>query len=129
MKLDDIKKADVRNEDGAWVGPPTVMLPSLPGISLRVRGEGNADYEKLTGELWSQVPVEKRDDPKVGDEIEKEVLAKTVLLGWKGVDDAFNPKSVSAFLDIRLARRATVFASRLVASRGVKELEADAKNS
>jgi hypothetical protein len=125
MKFDDLLKINNRVEQGAWVD-----AVQLPGVKLKVRGELNSDYERLQAELWSRVPAEERENPEVAEVIDKELLAKTVLIDWKGLEDSpFTPENVERALAVRVFRQAVVFAARTVARRGSDMIEGDAKNS
>jgi hypothetical protein len=125
MKFEDLKAIDKRADQGAWID----NLANLPGVAVKVRAEMNADYEKLSGELWGKIPADKRDDPEIEDAISKECMAKTVLLDWKGFEDLpCTPENIDKALDIRIFRQGVRLASRLVAGRGRETLENDAKN-
>jgi hypothetical protein len=127
MKFDDLKAIDMRANHGAWID----NLVNLPGVAVKVRAEMNADHEKLFSELWGKVPADKRDpaDPEIEEAINKECMAKTILLDWKGLDDLpCTPENVDKALDLRVFRQAVRLASRMVAGRGRENLEDDAKN-
>jgi len=124
MKFEDIAKINKLTEQGAWVE----AVRNLPGVSFLVRAEGNSEYNDLSGKLWGDVPVEKRESPTIVTAIEDELIVKTLLLGWKGIEDEFTPGNVQKFLELPVFKQAVLMASRLVATRGRETLEEDAKN-
>ena len=125
MKFEDIEEIGRRAEEGAWVSD----LANLNGVSLKVRGQMNSRHEALFTELWGKTPADKRDDPEITEQIDRECIRKTILLDWTGIDDfPCNEENVEKALAIRTFKQAVVTASRIVATRGRDALEADAGN-
>ena len=128
MKLNEIKESSRKIEHGAWVS----NLPNLPGVSLKVRGAFNSDYNRMLGKLRSELSPEEWRDDAVQEGIETTLLVETVLLDWDGIEDApYSRETAQQLLsdpDFAILRRAVNFASSNVAREGRQTLEEDAKN-
>jgi len=128
-KFSDLQARNSKIEKGAWVEE----LPNLSdlGIKVRVRGYGNSDHRKFMAELYSEVSDEDRTKPEVEFAIHTELITRTILLEWTGMDDfPFNPKNVKIALtdpSVAILRTAIDFASKTVGQSGVEKLEAAVK--
>jgi hypothetical protein len=128
MKLNDIKKATQNIEEGGWVGE----LPNLPGVSVRVRGAFNSEYNKLLSKLRAELTPEEWSDPEMQEALDTKLVHETILVDWHGIEDA--QYSSDAALDLlsnkefAVFRRAVNYAASVVAREGRKSLEEDAKN-
>jgi hypothetical protein len=128
-KFAEIQSLNSKIEKGAWVD----NLPNLAGygIKFRVRGYGNSDHRKLMGELYSDLSEEERSKPEVEFAIHTELITKTILLEWTGMDDfPFNPKNVKIALtdpSVAILRTAIDFASKTVGQSGQEKLESAVK--
>lgn len=135
MKLSEQKRIRHAVEQGGWVD--NIAIDGFEGIALKVRGMGNADYNRMYSDLAAALPPEKKnaDGTPVDAEAERimiECLKRTVLVAWKGIEDEFSADAVDGiFADPDLApawRAAVLYAARSM-TRGVREaIEADAKN-
>lgn len=128
-KIADIRGLNTRIEKGAWVE----NMPNLTGlgIKVRVRGFANTDHRKLMGELYADVSDEDRKNPESEKGRQNELIARTLLLDWKGLEDfPYNEKNVKLALtdpSLSILREGIDFASKTVAQSGVEKLEADVK--
>lgn len=136
MKLSALKVSSAAIEAGRWV-----EAPGLPGVQLRVRGLGNADYRRLQAKLIEQVPRNKRFggrlDPDEQDKIVGKLLAEAVLLDWRGLDGdddqplAYGKDEAERLMldpDYRLFRDAVMAAAAMVGEEDGAAAEDDAKN-
>lgn len=87
MKISSIRIDSARIEGGDWVGD----IPGLGDLRLKVRGIDNRDYRRLHAKLLDGVGPDERDEAgkileKVADDISAELLFKTVLLDWDGLE-------------------------------------------
>jgi hypothetical protein len=128
MKLNDIRETSRKIEHGAWVS----NLPNLPGISVKVRGAFNSDYNRMLGKLRSELGPEEWKSDEVQDGIETTLLVETILIDWDGIEDAPYSKETAQQLlsdpDFAILKRAINFASSNVAREGRETLGEDAKN-
>ena len=138
MKLNQMSQANRRANEGGWVDE----LAHFPDIAVKVRVEGNSDFEALQYKLWGEIPAERRQEDVVKDEIEVKLIHQTILMDWRGIEgdgmDEATGKPVQIPYDKdlalellttnRLFRKQVQYASRIVAARGRDQLEADAKN-
>lgn len=126
MKLSDTKIDSAKVEQGDWVGD----IPDFGDIRLKVRGLGNADYNRLQAKLIRSLPKAQRDGAV--DKILPRLLADTILLDWDNVDEGPYSKDLAEkFLtdpDYRPFRDAVMWAASQVAERRADDLEADVKN-
>ena len=138
MKLSEITVDAARIEDGEWVE----NIPEMEGLSLRVRGIGNAPFRRMQSRLIDALPrnrrVGGRIDPADQDRITGQCLAATVLLDWKGLeaDDGsalpYCTEEAKKFLTepaYRRFRDAVVWASTVVGEQRGEDEKADAGNS
>ena len=117
MKLSDIKESSRKIEHGAWVSD----LPNLPGVSVKVRGAFNSDYNRLLAKLRGELSQEEWQDPAVQDSIETTLLHETILLDWDGIEDApYSPEMAQQLLSDPEARH-------LPAGRELRRLERRAR--
>ncbi|WP_316172411.1 hypothetical protein [Bradyrhizobium sp. SZCCHNRI2049] len=135
MKLSDIAVNPALIEQGDWVD----NLPDMPGIRIKARGMGNADYRKLEAKLIREIPRAQRLEglaPKDQDRILGRLLLETVVLDVEGLEDDNGPMAYSRALGEQLLldpqfqrfRAAAATAAEIVAQRQKAETEADAKN-
>jgi hypothetical protein len=128
-KLAQIKDRNSKIEKGAWVKD----LPNLQdlGVAVQVRGYGNSDHLRVTGEEYAKLSEEQRKDKELTYEIDGRLIVQTLLLDWKGIDDlpfnAANAKRAMTDPDLAILRGAIDFATKTVAQNGHETLEADAK--
>lgn len=99
MKLSALKTNVAVIEQGRWIDD----IPGLPGVRLKVRGLGNADYRRAYDRKVSAVPASRRLRGLLPDDRERiigECLAETVLLDWGGLteDDGATPLAFTAEL-------------------------------
>jgi hypothetical protein len=142
MKLKEIKTVSQNVEKGGWVSD----LPNLPGVSLKVRGTFNSDYNRLFSDLRADLTADELKDPKVAEAIEVRLLAETILVDWAGIEDdaakpdkdgklpplAYSPELAEQLLsdpELKIFRRAVTYAGNVVAREGSASLEEATKNS
>jgi hypothetical protein len=128
VKLKEIRETTKKLEDGAWVQD----LPNLPGVAIKARGTFNSDYNRLFQKLRNKLNQAELMDDTVNEEIETQLLVETILLDWKGIDDApFDKAKVADLLrepELAVLRRACVYAGNVVVREGKAELETTTKN-
>ena len=128
-KLSELKSVNAKIEKGAWV----TDLPNLQryGISVKVRGYGNFDHMRAMAEAYGDLPTEERENPDVRYEIDGRLMAQTMIVDWKGVEDfpcnPVNIKTVMSDPELRIFRAGIDWATKVVAEQGVDKLEADTK--
>lgn len=91
----DIAKAFATNakkeNEGVWI-------PGPDGAEFLIARMGNENFKKLSTELAKPhrrlIQLNRLDD-KIVQEITAEVMARTILLGWKGVKEAGKPVEYS----------------------------------
>lgn len=135
MKLSKIAINSRAIEAGRWVN-----IPDLPGVSLKVRGLGNADYRKLAAKLGEEIP---RADKVKGisfetrDDIEIKLLIEAVLIDWRGLENddgsplAYSREIAESVLpnpDFKPLRDAVMWAAAVVGDDELASDEAAAKN-
>lgn len=129
-KLKQITDLNDKIEKGAWVKD----LPNLQGlgISVKVRGYGNTMHMRAIGEAYSKLSEKERLDEDVTYEIDGDIMVKTLLLDWTGIDDLkFSPENAKKAMsdpNLRILRAGIDWATKTVAQNGHEKLEADAKN-
>ena len=114
----------------------------MEGLSLRVRGIGNATFRRMQSKLIDALPrarrVGGRIDPTDQDKITGQCLVVAVLLDWKGLeaDDGsalpYSREDATRFLTepaYRRFRDAVVWASTVVGEQRGEDEKADAGNS
>lgn len=138
MKLSKIRSGVAKAEAGAWVR--NLPIDGLDDLALKVRGAFNNDAVRLQGKLIAELPKDERKplSPENEVRISAELAVETILLDWAKLEDEngkpipFSKDKARELLtdpDIgHVLRNAVGFASRIVASQGEEELEADAKN-
>jgi hypothetical protein len=135
MKLSDIAVNPVLIEQGDWVD----NLPDMPGVRIKARGLGNADYRKLEARLIREIPRARRLEglaPTDQDRILGRLLLETVVLDVEGLEDDSGPVTYSRQLGEQLLldpefqrfRAAAATAADIVAQRQKAETGADVKN-
>lgn len=128
MRLDQIKVVTTRIESGGWVRD----LPNLPGVAVKVRGYGNADYRRLLTKLRQGKSVEEINDPDYQDQENARLLRDTILMDWSGIEETpFSPETADMLLsnpEYAVFRSAVMYAGNVVAQQGQETLEADQKN-
>ena len=85
MKLSAVKVDSDVIEQGEWVDHPFV-----PGVEVKVRGVGNADFRRLAPKLTRQFTPAQRDAviPAADqDRITVELLVETILIDWRGLEE------------------------------------------
>lgn len=129
MKLSDIRLDVAIIEAGDWEDVPAELFPGMDGVRFKVRGTGNADYRRLQGKLLRGIAAKKLAPDKeqlAAEQIGGELLAKTVLLDWSGIEDeggaalAYSPDIAAQFLadpEMRIFRDAVAHCGNLVANR------------
>ncbi|WP_175561748.1 hypothetical protein [Kaistia soli] len=111
-------------------------IPGLGDMALKVRGFGNADYERVSSELVAALPLAARGDEKESNRIATTLLVETVLLDWSGLtadakpvpfskEKAFELLSDPAYRDLA---NGVSWAAQRVARIFDDSIEADAKN-
>lgn len=124
MRLSDIKVDSKAIEQGEWIDE----IPDLPGLRLKVRGTGNADFRRQQSKLG------RRDDI---DRVMTQLLVDTVLIDWDGLtDDAgvpipYSRDAAQQFLfdpDLRLLRDGVAWAANALSVRRKTDQDEDAKN-
>lgn len=128
MKIADMKKGYAAMNGGVWV--KDIPAPLFEGISLKVTRLFTPAYNELHDKLiedgtdLSEEANERR--------ISNECLAQTVLLDWKGVDDAFSIDTVRDLLgDPELGpafRSAVLWCAQNIGDTVKKQLEGDTAN-
>lgn len=87
----DISKAFAVNETAEKEGVDV----QYGDATFRIARKGNAAYRKLLAKLYklNRFVLESKGDAaeKKSDEVLSEVLSKTILLGWGGVESAGKP--------------------------------------
>ncbi|MFG1349095.1 hypothetical protein [Xanthobacter autotrophicus] len=137
MNFSKIKQAGARINGGAWV--KDIPVDGFADVALKVRGANNPDARRLRDSLVREASDGRKGglSPDQADAINGRIIAETILVGWNLTDDAGAPvpatqENVAEFLadpDIGpLLREAVSWASAMVGSRGVDEIEAAAKN-
>lgn len=128
MKLSEIKDTGRRIEKGAWVG----NLPNLPGVSVKVRGAFNSDYNKRFAELAAKYSPEELKDEAIQTSIDNDLLIETILEDWHGIDDfEFSKENALTVLtdeDLKILKRGVNYAANNVAQLGRDSIEDAAKN-
>lgn len=130
MKLSDQKTAYEPFEMGGWVDK--IEVPTMEGIRLKVRALYNSDALRLRQTLVGALAEDKAEDPDELEKIEDEILKRTVLLGWEGIEDPFTKENVDLiFADpvLRpLYRNAIRVAALQMQQRAGAKVETDSKN-
>ncbi len=124
-------------EQGRWIDD----IPGLPGVRLKVRGLGNADYKRLFDRKASAIPAHQKLRGLRAEDRERiigECLNEAVLLDWDGFteDDGTTPLPYSADLagkllgdpEFDMFRGAVTWAANAVAVEAEVDGKADAKN-
>lgn len=136
MKLNDVRVDSKVIEDGEWID----SLSEMPGLKVKVRGQGNRDWRKLQVKLLDAVPRKKRLNRLDYDEAERVtnlLLLNTCLLDWEGLeDDDGKPMPYSRDMaetlltdpDYRKFRDAVQTASQLVGDRNAEDVKDAAGN-
>lgn len=143
MKLSSIRIDSARIEGGDWID----NIPGLGNLRLKVRGIDNLDYRRLHSSLIDGVGKDEREEsgrilPKVADDIMSELMFKTILLDWEGMETetstleapSFEPYTKDAAFryltdpDLRAFRDGVAYAASIVSSRRSQKREADAGN-
>lgn len=128
MKLNEIKETGTRIEQGAWVS----KLPNLPGVSLKVRGAFNSDYNALFATLAAQYSPEELKSEEVQNDIDNTLLVDTIIVDWDGIEEfpctRENKLLAVADPDLKILRRAINYAANNVAQLGRQSVEDAAKN-
>jgi hypothetical protein len=128
MKLSEIKETGTRIEKGAWVS----RLPNLPGISIKVRGAFNSDYNRRFSELAASYTPEQLKDEAVQKDIDTTLLVETIIEDWDGIEDFpctdENKRLALTDPSLSLLRRAANYAANNVAVLGRESIEEAAKN-
>lgn len=116
-----IESRERRREDGAWISEG---FRDIPGLALKVRGDGNVDYERLSVEIYSAATPDQRRSPEFDLATTKRLMRETLLLDWN-LREPFTPENVDRALAMQTFRQAVTYASRSVAGLGTETLEAD----
>lgn len=128
MKLGEIKTITGKIEQGAWVKD----LPNLPGVAVRVRGYGNADYRRLLTKLRQGKGVDEINDPGYQEEENTRLLHETILLDWNGIEDTpYDSETAKMLLsnpEYAVFRSGVMYAANVVAQQGQASFEDDRKN-
>jgi hypothetical protein len=133
VKVSAIKAKNERKEKGAWINE----LNEIEGVSVKVRGMNNVDYNRRLTEISRDLTPEQRVDPDTQREVQTQLLVETVLLDWKGVEDEdgkpleCTPAMALKILsdpDMLIFRTAVIDAAINVTARGIEKLESAAKN-
>jgi hypothetical protein len=136
MKLADMKVDPLLIEQGDWVSD----IPNLPGIRIKARGIGNADYRKQEARMIRQIPRGQRIhglSPQDQDRILGQLLLDAVVLDVEGLeDDVGNPlpytkelgKTLLLDPQFRVFREGAAYAGGVVDQQQKADVEADAKN-
>ena len=131
MKLSDLKVNGAAIEGGHWVeGIPA------QGIDLKVRGFLSTTAKRTRERLVGEIPYFKRAAGLSPDDlaaVETGVLANAILLGWRGLEDAFpSPEELGKLLadpDYLILRNAAIVAANFVDNMRAEEAKVDEKNS
>ena len=87
MKLSAIKVNTKAIEAGKWVDD----IPEMGDLRLKVRGLGNADFNRRYDELIQAVPRAERPNNRLTPDAQRkltaQLYAETILLGWDGLTD------------------------------------------
>lgn len=137
MKLSKIRSGVAKAEAGAWVR--NLPIDGLDDVALKVRGALNDDALRVRAALIAELPEEKRDPLSPEDQLRigVEMAVEAILIDWtiEGEDDKplpFTKEKARELLtdpDIgKVLQKAVAYASRVVASQGVADIEAAAKN-
>lgn len=133
MKLSNIKRNVAAEKSGRWID---VKLPEFDGVSFKVRGLGNPDYEALKARLFETRSPADREKDLSADEI-AQLLSETILLGWRGIlNDDNTPLVFDAATAMKLLtdpdygdfRSAVIWAAQNVGRDRYASAEQDAKN-
>ena len=128
MKLKEIAESTKKIESGAWVED----LPNLPGVAIKARGTFNSDYNRLFQKMRAKLSPADLMNDEVNEEIETQLLVETILLDWKGIDDAQYSKNLALELlrdpNMAILRRAVVYAGNVVVREGRDSVESATKN-
>lgn len=136
MKLSAMKINGRVYDDGSWVGD----LPGLPGVRVKVRPIGNDDATALRNKMLRDLPATERQlgaTPQTTRLIANELLIRTVLVGWDGIEgDDGKPLPYSEAKareliespDFDIFREGVLYASSLVRDLARTEIEDAAKN-
>ena len=135
MKLSRFKTNSAAIEAGRWV-----ELPDFSGVSVKVRGFGNADYKRLQAKLIEAIPRAERLkglSPEAEEAIATQLLLDTILIDWRGIDDddgtplLFDRATAEKLLsdpDYKPLRLAVNWAAQVVGDDDLAGFEEDAKN-
>jgi len=133
VKLSNIKRNVAAEKSGRWID---IKLPEFDGVSFKVRGLGNPDYEALKARLIEARAPEDREKDLDANEI-AQLLSETILHGWRGIlnDDntplVFDPGAAMQYLadqDYGDFRSAVIWAAQNVGRDRYASAEQDAKN-
>lgn len=98
IKLDSLKVDLAREREGAWV-----VIPDLPGVRLKVRGNGYSPFQVAIGQLeqkWARTYGREPVPPEVMFRENGKVYAEHILLGWEGFDEEYSPeKALQSLID------------------------------
>jgi hypothetical protein len=129
MKLGDIRATTQKIEQGAWVGD----LPNLPGISVKVRGTFNADYNRMLAKLRTEMSPDEWRNTEVQEALDAQLLLDTILIDWDGIEDAeYSRQAAQEMLtnpEYSVFKRAVAYAGNVVAREGKATLDGAIKNS
>lgn len=87
MDIDALKKADADAADGDWVGD----LPGLGDIRLRVRPLTHPRVLRAMGRARRKASEGKPLTDQQEEQVDREVMASTVLTGWENMTSGGNP--------------------------------------
>jgi hypothetical protein len=83
------------------------------------------------GDAYADMSAEDRENPDIRYQIDGRLIAQTLLLDWKGIEDfPFTPANVKTVMtdpELRIFRAGIDFATKVVAEQGVDKLEKDTK--
>jgi len=91
MKINLLKVDSKRAEQGDWIRD----LPGLDGVSFKVRGFSNRDYQAAISNERSKAGPDKRKDGRINGDILPEAFSEMVnrcmvdhiLIDWTGLED------------------------------------------
>lgn len=82
MKLSTIKAAGAASLHGTWVD----VIPSLPGVRLKVCAANNPKSRAIVTEFYANAPRGKRSKEEL-DAVERRQILEAILVDWDGITD------------------------------------------
>lgn len=134
MKLQNMKVDHKVSEEGEWIK----NIPDMDDLELYVRGQNCPTARVLRAKLLRGLPANVRNNPdglppEVVDQIEAQICAEALLLGWRNLDDAPYSKEKAVELlndpDLVSFRDAVGWAANRVGRQAAVARAADVGNS